>query len=187
MSVFTQKAIKETFWELLNKKTLDKITVKDIVETCGINRNTFYYYYRDIYDLLEKIFKEETEKAIADSREDSTFYEEYIRAASIVLGYRQAIIHIYNSSHRELLNRYLEDVTLAFVSLFVRKHAEKYCVSEEDIQYATLFYTYAIIGNTMNWISEKMPPYREYFLKKMSDSFEATIDDMLKECEHAHP
>ena len=44
---------------LLEKKPFDKITVTDIVETCGINRNTFYYYYSDIYDLLEEIFKKE--------------------------------------------------------------------------------------------------------------------------------
>lgn len=44
-------AIKEAFMHLLNRKPLDKITVKEIVEECGINRNTFYYHYDDIYDL----------------------------------------------------------------------------------------------------------------------------------------
>ena len=48
MSQFTKKAIVETFLELLKEHSLDKITVKDIVEKCGINRNTFYYYYQDI-------------------------------------------------------------------------------------------------------------------------------------------
>ena len=61
MSAFTKRAIKSTFLELLNQKTLDKITVKDIVETCGINRNTFYYYYADIYDLLEQLFTVHTD------------------------------------------------------------------------------------------------------------------------------
>ena len=55
----TKKMISDTFVELLEKKPFDKITIKDIVETCGINRNTFYYYYSDIYDLLEEIFKRE--------------------------------------------------------------------------------------------------------------------------------
>ncbi len=41
-------AIKEAFMRLLNRKPLDKITVKEIVEECGINRNTFYYHYDDI-------------------------------------------------------------------------------------------------------------------------------------------
>ena len=45
MPTFTKNAIRETFIELLKKKFIDKITVKDIVEECGINRNTFYYYF----------------------------------------------------------------------------------------------------------------------------------------------
>lgn len=186
MAAFTKKAIKTTFLELLNTKTLDKITVKDIVSACEINRNTFYYYYADIYDLLEQLFQEETEKVLSEIPENSTFYGEYIRAASIVLGYRQAVIHIYNSSQRELLTQYFEDVTFAFVQRFVQKAARGHRVTEDDLQYITLFYSYAIIGNTLNWIREKMPPYREYFLKKMSDSFEATIGDMIRDCERAH-
>ena len=52
----TKTAIKEAFMTLLNKKPFDKITVKEIVEECGINRNTFYYHYEDIYDLLHPFF-----------------------------------------------------------------------------------------------------------------------------------
>ena len=45
MPNFTQKAIKESFIKLLNEKPLHQITVKDIVEDCGVNRNTFYYHF----------------------------------------------------------------------------------------------------------------------------------------------
>ncbi|MBR6784802.1 MAG: TetR family transcriptional regulator, partial [Clostridia bacterium] len=50
----TKKLISSTFVELLSTKPFDRITIKDIVDACGINRNTFYYYYSDIYDLLEE-------------------------------------------------------------------------------------------------------------------------------------
>ena len=66
MSQFTKKAIVETFLELLKEHSLDKITVKDIVEKCGINRNTFYYYYQDIYDLIDDVFDIETKKVLED-------------------------------------------------------------------------------------------------------------------------
>ena len=48
MSKFTQQAIIDTFLKMLACKSLDKITVKEIVNECGINRNTFYYYYKDM-------------------------------------------------------------------------------------------------------------------------------------------
>ena len=58
MPSFTKKAIVESFLHLAGKKPLDKITVRDIVDDCGINRNTFYYYFQDIYAVLEDILGE---------------------------------------------------------------------------------------------------------------------------------
>ena len=59
MATFTRKAIMQTFLHILKNKSLDRITVKDICEQCEINRNTFYYYFKDIYDVLEAIFEDE--------------------------------------------------------------------------------------------------------------------------------
>lgn len=50
---FTQKAIRASFIKLLNQKPLSQITIKDIVDDCGVNRNTFYYYFQDLPDLVE--------------------------------------------------------------------------------------------------------------------------------------
>lgn len=55
MPSFTKKAIVDSFMALASKKPLEKITVRDIVDHCGINRNTFYYYFQDIYAVLEEI------------------------------------------------------------------------------------------------------------------------------------
>ena len=55
MSSFTKKAILESFLRLAEKKTIDKITVRDIVDDCGVNRNTFYYHFQDIYAVLETL------------------------------------------------------------------------------------------------------------------------------------
>ena len=54
MPSFTKKAIIDSFLLLIEKKPLEKITVRDLVDECGINRNTFYYYFQDIYAVLEE-------------------------------------------------------------------------------------------------------------------------------------
>ena len=66
MANFTEKAIKESFIRLLNDMPLTKITVKDIVEDCGINRNSFYYHYQDVPSLLNQIIVEQAEHLIRD-------------------------------------------------------------------------------------------------------------------------
>ena len=47
----TEELIINTFLELVEEKPLDKITIQDIADQCGINRNTFYYHFDDIYSL----------------------------------------------------------------------------------------------------------------------------------------
>lgn len=55
MSSGTKQAIVASFLHLAAKKTPDKITVRDIVDDCGVNRNTFYYYFQDIYAVIEEL------------------------------------------------------------------------------------------------------------------------------------
>lgn len=90
MAKFTKKAIMDCFLNMLKRKNIDRVTVTDICEECGINRNTFYYYFSDIYDVLDSVLIEETEKNI-DITEDATFYETYSKAASVIIEYRQQL------------------------------------------------------------------------------------------------
>ena len=65
MTQFTSKAIEESFIRLLNERPLDKITIKDIVDDCGISRNTFYYHFQDIAALLEHILNADVQRVLS--------------------------------------------------------------------------------------------------------------------------
>ena len=66
MANFTRQAIEAAFMKLLNSKPLNKISVRDIVEECGINRNSFYYHFQDIPSLLEEIITTNTDRLIEE-------------------------------------------------------------------------------------------------------------------------
>ena len=53
MSQITKRALEQSLKNLLLQKPLTKITINDIAGDCGINRMTFYYHFKDIYDLVE--------------------------------------------------------------------------------------------------------------------------------------
>ena len=65
----TKLALANSLKKLLQKKFLDDITVKEIVEDCEVNRQTFYYHFQDIYDLLRWYLSHETEQALTDDRD----------------------------------------------------------------------------------------------------------------------
>ena len=56
-SDITKKLLAESLEELLREKTLNKISIKEIVNGCNLNRQTFYYHFEDIHKLVEWSFK----------------------------------------------------------------------------------------------------------------------------------
>lgn len=63
----TKQAIAAAFAQLSQKKPVDKITVKDLVEHCGISRQTFYYHFQDILDVMEWSIRQLPQKATDNS------------------------------------------------------------------------------------------------------------------------
>ena len=181
MSQFTKRAIIESFVSLLNLNPLDKITVKDIVEKCGINRNTFYYYYRDIYALLDDIFRTEIKRALEEDGEiEESWQEGFLRATAFVMENKRAVYHVYHSMNREYLEHYLYQVTGNLMLRFVRKQAEGMPVKEEDIRLIADFYKCALVGMSLGWLEEGMKRDPEVIVRRMGVLLEGNIQAMLQ-------
>ena len=190
MATFTRKAIMQTFLHILKNKPLDRITVKDICEQCEINRHTFYYYFKDIYDVL----------VMDEAKEGVTFHDAYARVAALILNNREAIMHIYASENGRVLRTYLDAVVTQMVRRFVLEKAEGYSLDDSDIAFITAFYSNGIVGSTIKWIERgsmmsRLPEnitandigvsksqYNRDIVKRIGDSFDATIYDMIECC-----
>lgn len=99
MSNFTKKAIKETFWELLEKELLSQISVRDIAQACGINRNSFYYHFRDIPSLVEEIVVEAADTLVQKYPNISSIDEVVEVAFNFTLENRNAYMQFCESSY----------------------------------------------------------------------------------------
>ena len=66
MSNTTKLALEASLKKLLLKKPVDKITINDLTEDCGISRMAFYYHFKDIYDLIEWACLEDGKRALAE-------------------------------------------------------------------------------------------------------------------------
>lgn len=183
MANTTQQQIIHGFLKLLHEKPFDKITVKDICELCEINRNTFYYHFRDIYNVLETLLLQEQELAKQDEREQETFYEEYVRRYHFIIEHRKAVLHLYCSKNRDLILQYFYTITELFVEKYVRKAAEGRKLSEEDVRFAIDFYSNSIIGNILLWLQHGMQEDQEKLIYRLSLSYKATIGALLDELE----
>ncbi len=75
MSELTKRAMGAAFKKLLLEKPLNKITVQDITDECGVNRQTFYYHFDDIPDFISWICLNDADQALKDNKTYETWQE----------------------------------------------------------------------------------------------------------------
>lgn len=128
-----KQQILESYERLLCKKDGDKITVKDIVEDCGISRQAFYYHFHDIQDVLECAFQKKMERvavrcrAVNDMEEALDIilselwlnrkYLECLRDSKSMFLIENALIEIFQDFLKHLINDYSEHTTLKLSDL----------------------------------------------------------------------
>ena len=156
MAQQTKNAIRRAFIQLLNERPLDKISIKDIAETGAVNRNTFYYYYADIYALVEDILQLEIQDFQSKLRRYDSWQEAFRDATAFASQNKRAVYHLYNSGNQETLRRYYHKVTLAAMTSYVRDQAEGLPVDDEDIRVLSEFYAAALSGLTALWLQNGM-------------------------------
>ena len=122
---YTKEMITKAFIQLLNEKPLHRITIKDIAEDCDINRNTFYYYYPDIYALLSEIFENELQRVIDEYNNTLSWEEGFLLATSFALENKTAIFHVYNSMQREEVTDYIHAVAGNVMTKYVEKISQR--------------------------------------------------------------
>ena len=156
MANFTQKAIKDTFISLLEEHPLSDITVKNIVETCGINRNSFYYHYQDIPTLIEEIVKEQAEAIIRKYPSVSSIVECFDALIEFASERKRAIMHIYRSVSREVFERNLMEVSEYFVRSFIDTALANEKISAQDKQTIINYYECVGFGLIIGWLNNGM-------------------------------
>ena len=180
MALRTKLAIRQAFIELLNERPLDKISVKDIAERSAVNRNTFYYYYADVYALVEEIFQIETDLLQEKLRAYASWEEAFREATAFAFTNKRAVYHLFNSGNRDILEHYYGKVSYAAMLSYVRGQAEGLQADEEDIQELAHFYAAALVGMTTDWLRSGMKSEVDDRINRLSRLLEGNIRQALE-------
>lgn len=156
MANFTEEAIKSTFLELLQHKSVSKITVREIVDACGINRNTFYYHYDSIPDLVEEIVSDITDSLVRENASVKTLEECIEIGANVALEYKRVLLNIYNSSNRSVYEIHLMRLCQNVVELYIDSVFGDTVVSDEDREILIRFYKCECFGQVIEWMNNNM-------------------------------
>lgn len=114
----TKEKLISTFWDLYSKFPIEKITVSQVTELSGYHRNTFYYYFDDIYNILDYI-----EDKIMEEIFDNTFYID--NKGELKLN-SEELVKIYNKYSSYLLVLSDNEKNLTFQNKLYNNFKNKY-------------------------------------------------------------
>ena len=177
---YTKKKIREEFIKILNVRPLNKITVKDIASACEINRNTFYYYYTDVYALLSELFQTELQTVTDEYNDTFSWEESFIVATKFALENKIAINHVYNSIQREELEDYIYNVSGHVMNRYVEKVSDGISASSGDKKLIASFYQCALTEMVLRWIASGMKEDPDTIIRRIGWLFDGHIALSLK-------
>ena len=138
--------IAKTFIEISKTKSVDKITVKDLVEACYISRQTFYYHFQDILEVIEwsvqQVFEEILEhRTCLDTSEDTlrTFIETSSEMDLILQ-------KLWHSQRREQVEKIIVNAVRAYLQEMLARQESKPDLPLADAKVMLDFCTYGIVG-----------------------------------------
>lgn len=151
----TKTAIIEAFQQVLEEMPINKITVKSIVERCGINRNTFYYYFESIPELVEYHLTAMADQLL-DSFHEPNPREELDRVVNYFVQRKKSVLHIYRYFPREQLLPMLDKIAVYVIERSIKRATAEAPISEEDLTVLARFFKCALVGGLLDWLEAGM-------------------------------
>lgn len=183
MAGFAKKAIRDSFIKLLNERPLSQITVRDIVDACGVNRNTFYYYFQDIPQLVETIINEDANRVIQEHPSIESVEDCLNAAIRFALENRKAVLHIYHSINRDIYEQYQWRVCEHAVTTYVDGILAGRTVAEPDRKLMIDYLKCMCFGFVVGWLETGMQEGIQTRFQRIYELKQGDLERLIARCE----
>ena len=146
MSDNTKNSIVLTFIDMTIKKGIDKVTVKDLMEQCGISRQTFYYHFNDLMDVLEYSITRQLDCAIVSSKNEPSIEDSLKTFVNIILEERNLFHQLLLSKNYKYIEKMFIDAVKAYLKVLLGHTSNTYILNYLDLEKTLDFYSFAVVG-----------------------------------------
>ena len=175
----TKEMLAESLMKLLARRTLDKITIQDIVDDCGYNRQTFYYHFHDIYDLIDWIFAAQTQELIEKCRACGSLDVGVEAVIAYMRGNRRLTLNILRSVNGEKLLDNLYRSAQSIVLSALENHPGVQELSAEYRELVAEGFKYALAGLLIDWMRAGIPEDRVSKVRTMKAVYIGALEYAL--------
>lgn len=154
-SNITKKAIAKAVKSLTKEKPFDKISVRDITDYCGLNRQTFYYHFQDKYELLSWIYYNEAFLPIMDG----ISFENWSERIHKLFARMKKEKYFYSNTIKHAEN-YFQEYLMKIAETIIREAIEAIdeidFLKEADRILISRFYAFGVCGTVLQWVEDGM-------------------------------
>ena len=176
----TKMALAFGLRKALENKPLSKITIQDITNECEVNRQTFYYHFQDIQDLVEWILLEEADKALQGNKTYATSQEGFLSIFEMIQKDHVFISNVYRHTSLDILLLHLYRVVYQLIYNVVDEKSKNMIVREKDKAFIADFYKYGFVGLVLDWIKGDMKEDPKEIIQRLSVLIDGTITHSLE-------
>ena len=171
----TKIALANSLKKLMTKKSFNKLSVRDIVDECGLTRQSFYYHFKDKYDLMNWIYYTETTRFMTsydslenwtDGLKDLCCYMQQNKTF-----YTNALNTTGQNSFPEYLNTYIRDIAISAIEN--SPPPEKY--DRDKWEFFVSFFATAFVAFLIRWANEGMKEDPAEFIEKIRSFFDGSV------------
>lgn len=175
MANYTRKAILYHFERMLFEMPFEKITVCALVERCEVSSNTFYYHFRDIYDLLDVWMNEKKKEYLEEVGSPIDWAARLKTALKKLRENSPVVYHLFGSISRERLEHFVFVVLEKEFYMAVKESLDGYDIPEESLQDLSAFCCYSTFGFVIKFLWDNMDVDIDASVERLSKTFEGVI------------
>ncbi len=179
MATGTKEALASALRQMMTIKPIDKVTVKDIVEICGVNRQTFYYHFDDVDDLLEWVFEQDSDRVFPREVIYDRWLDNMMTYFDYLVNNSAFTLNVYNSNSRLYMLRYLKEKMKSCIHDFAVIVSEGKNVNREDFDFVVEFYANCAIGFISQWLDQGMQLPKELTRERILRAMDQSIENLL--------
>lgn len=168
MTELTKKRMADALKKKMEQKPLNKITVKEIIEDCGLNRQTFYYHFKDIYDLVEWMFDQEAIEMLRETVSFHTWEEACLRLLCYVEENRAVCLCMLNSMGGSHLENFFRRAMKDLIRQLVDEAAVEISIADKYRDFLVHYYTIAFAGILTSWLKDDLKGSPEEVIEMLS-------------------
>jgi len=175
----TKGILADSLKELMKGKQLEKISIRELSDTANVNRQTFYYHFEDIYDLLKWTFQQETVQLLNVYENSLLWKDGLLQLFKYLEANKEFCLCALQSLGRGHLKRFFYSDISTIFGRVIKSHGERLKAPEEYMAFLTHFYILSLAGLVESWLTGEMDQSPEEIIE-MIDIF---IQDQIRGAE----